>query len=47
MPFNIAQAKTVTLENGLKVVMFADKRLPLVSYRLAFLAGDAHEPKQL
>ena len=45
MPFNIAQAKTVTLENGLKVVMFADKRLPLVSYRLAFLAGDANEPK--
>ena len=45
LPFNIAQAKTVTLENGLKVVMFADKRLPLVSYRLAFLAGDAHEPK--
>ncbi|HKP68644.1 MAG TPA: pitrilysin family protein [Pyrinomonadaceae bacterium] len=44
MPFNIAQAKTVTLENGLKIVMFADKRLPLVSYRLAFLAGDANEP---
>ena len=45
MPFNITQAKTLTLENGLKVVIFADKRLPLVSYRLAFLAGDAHEPK--
>ena len=45
MPFNIAPAKTATLENGLKVVMFANRRLPLVSYRLAFLAGDAYEPK--
>lgn len=43
LPFNIAQAQTTSLENGLKVVIFADKRLPLVSYRLAFLAGDAHE----
>ena len=45
MPFNIAQAKTCDAENGLKVVMLADNRLPLVSYRLTFLAGDAHEPK--
>ena len=44
VPFNITQPFTRTLSNGLKLVVFDDKRLPLVSYRLAFLAGDAVEP---
>jgi len=29
----------------LKVVLFEEKRLPLVSFRLAFLSGDAADPK--
>ena len=28
------------LPNGLRVVVFEDKRLPLVSYRLAFKTGE-------
>jgi predicted Zn-dependent peptidase len=42
--FNIPQPFIATLDNGLKVVIVADKRLPLVSYRLAFLSGDADDP---
>ena len=45
IPFNIPQPFETELENGLRIVIFEDKRLPLVSYRLAFLQGDAHEPK--
>jgi zinc protease len=45
VPFNVPQPFETELENGLKIVVFEDKRLPLVSYRLAFLQGDAHEPK--
>lgn len=32
------------LDNGLNVVLFEDKRLPLVSYRLAFHSGDVNDP---
>jgi len=32
------------LPNGLTLVVVEDKRLPLVSYRLAFRTGDAHDP---
>lgn len=42
--FQIPPAHRVTLDNGLRVVIVADERLPLVSYRLAFLSGDAAEP---
>lgn len=35
------------LSNGLTVVIVEDSRLPLVSYRLAFRAGDAHDPSEL
>ena len=35
------------LDNGLRVIIVADERLPLVSYRLAFNAGDIHDPKGL
>ncbi len=36
-----------TVVNGLTVVMIVDKRLPLVSYRLALRTGDSHDPKDL
>jgi zinc protease len=35
------------LPNGLTVVVVEDPRLPLVSYRLAFRTGDAHDPADL
>lgn len=43
--FHVPEAFETTLENGLKVVIFEDSRLPLVSYRLAFFSGDANDPK--
>jgi zinc protease len=46
LPFQIPQPFETTLENGLKIVVFVDKRLPLVSYRLAFLNGEADDPKE-
>lgn len=42
--FDVPQAHITTLANGLKVVFFPDRRLPLVSFRLAFLSGDAADP---
>ncbi len=45
VPFNIPKPFETTLPNGLKVVIFEDKRLPLVSYRLAFPTGDINDPK--
>ncbi len=42
--FNIPQPFETTLANGLKVVIFEDKKLPLVSFRLIFRVGDIHEP---
>ena len=38
--FDIPRPFTTMLDNGLNVVLFEDKRLPLVSYRLAFHSGD-------
>lgn len=43
--FDIPRPHTATLDNGLRVVVFENARLPLVSYRLAFFAGDIHDPK--
>lgn len=40
-------ASETTLSNGLTVVLVPDTRLPLVSYRLAFRTGDAHDPPEL
>lgn len=45
VPFSIASPYRTTLPNGLKVIIFEDKRFPLISYRLAFGFGDADEPK--
>jgi len=42
--FNIPQAFQTTLKNGLKIVIFEDNRLPLVSFRLAFFSGDVNDP---
>ncbi|MCY7344914.1 MAG: insulinase family protein, partial [Pyrinomonadaceae bacterium] len=44
-PFDIAKPFQTTLPNGLKVVVFEDKRLPLVSYRLGFKTGDVNDPQ--
>ena len=44
VPFNIPQPFQTTLANGLRIVIFEDKRLPLVSYRLAFMSGEANDP---
>jgi zinc protease len=42
--FDIPQPYRTTLDNGLRIVLFPDDRLPLVSYRLAFNVGDAQDP---
>ncbi len=44
-PFEIAKPFETVLPNGLKVVVFEDKRLPIVSYRLAFRTGDINDPQ--
>src|ERR1044072_257233 len=36
-----------TLPNGLTVIVVEDRRLPLVSYRLALRTGNAHDPAEL
>jgi zinc protease len=46
-PIRIPTAQEVTLSNGLTVAVVEDQRLPLVSYRLAFRSGDAHDPVEL
>ncbi len=46
-PIHIPRASETTLSNGLTIVIVEDSRLPLVSYRLAFRAGDAHDPPEL
>ena len=46
-PIFIPRASETKLSNGLTVVIVEDTRLPLVSYRLAFRAGDAHDPPEL
>lgn len=45
IPFNIAEPVREALPNGLRVVLVEEDRVPLVSYRLAFFRGDAHDPK--
>jgi len=42
--FDIPQPHHETLANGLRVVIFEDERLPLVSLRLAFYTGDINDP---
>ena len=42
--FDIPQPFETELENNLKVVIFEDSRLPIVSFRLAFQSGNINEP---
>ncbi len=46
-PLSLPTSFETTLENGLHVVIIEQKRLPLVSYRLALRAGDAFDPPNL
>jgi len=43
IPFEILRPFETTLSNGLRVVIFENERLPLVSYRLSFFSGDIDE----
>jgi zinc protease len=43
VPFNIPKPFETALPNGLKIVVFEDKRFPLVSFRLAFRVGEAND----
>ncbi|HEX3557716.1 MAG TPA: pitrilysin family protein [Pyrinomonadaceae bacterium] len=44
---NLPSSEETTLENGLRVVVVEQERLPLVSFRLAFRTGDAFDPPEL
>src|SRR5215211_8333797 len=43
-PISIPTPRETTLSNGLTLVVVEDRRLPLVSYRLAFPVGGAFDP---
>ena len=43
-PFNIPQPFETELKNGLRVIIFEEHRLPIVSFRLAFRTGDINDP---
>jgi len=45
--FDLPAAFVSTLSNGLRVVIFDDDRIPLCSFRLAFMSGDAGDPSEL
>lgn len=42
--FDIAEPFQTKLANGLRVIVFENERLPLVSYRLGFTSGDVNDP---
>ena len=44
---NLPEPFETSLENGLSLVLIEDKRLPLISFRLAFRSGDANDPAEL
>jgi zinc protease len=46
-PLNLPAPTETMLENGLRVVVVEQERLPLVSFRLAFRTGDAFDPPEL
>ncbi|HEY0544142.1 MAG TPA: pitrilysin family protein [Pyrinomonadaceae bacterium] len=46
-PLNIPKPFETVLPNGLRVVILEEKRLPLVSYRLAFRTGSANNPSDM
>jgi zinc protease len=45
VPFSIPEPFQTSLPNGLRIVVFEDERLPLISYRLAFNSGDVNDPE--
>src|SRR5205807_7113547 len=46
-PLNLPEPFETTLSNGLQITFIEDKRLPLISFRLAFRSGDANDPPKL
>jgi zinc protease len=46
-PLNLPAPLETTLANGLGLVLIEDKRLPLISFRLAFRSGDTNDPVAL
>src|SRR5256712_1495010 len=46
-PLNLPDAFSATLANGLGLLLIEDRRLPLISFRLAFRSGDANDPENL
>src|SRR5260370_11258960 len=44
-PLNLPEASETTLSNGLRLVIVEDRRLPLLSVRLAFRTGDSYDPE--
>jgi len=46
-PLNLPEPFEKTFSNGLGLVLIEDKRLPLISFRLAFRSGDANDPANL
>ncbi len=46
-PIALPTPREIVLPNGLTVVVVEDRRLPLVSYRLAFRVGGAFDPPHL
>src|SRR5919112_3871666 len=44
---NLPLPEETTLGNGLRVVFVEQRRLPLVSFRLAFRSGDSSDPSEL
>ena len=47
IPFHIPQPFETQLDNGLRVIIFENKRLPIVNFRLAFLSGGINDPQDL
>lgn len=47
VPFSIPEPFQTALPNGLRIVVFEDQRLPLISYRLAFNFGDVNDPADM
>src|SRR3954447_2641003 len=45
--FSVPGAFETTLDNGLRIVIMREDRLPLVSYRLALNWGDVNDPQGL
>jgi len=44
--FEIPRPFETQLSNGLRIIVFEDARVPLVSFRLAFAAGDINDPAE-